>query len=136
MYIALTKRILNGAVKKVFHKTKNDSKMEIDYLVNYLCILWYLHYNYGIWIIWNSLGSIHIFMDWMANTIWKEINLRMRSYFIDYCQIWIPPTKERWDKDELLKVQDNINHTLFIDIWDWWAVILLLWNASGSNKGE
>ena len=40
----------------------------------------------------------------------------MRSYFIDYCQIWIPPTKERWDKDALLKVQDNINHTLFIDI--------------------
>ena len=39
----------------------------------------------------------------------------MRSYFIDYCKIWIPPTKERWDKAELLEVQNNINLTLFGD---------------------
>ena len=39
----------------------------------------------------------------------------MRSYFIDYCQIWIPPTKERWDKAELLEVQNNINLTMFGD---------------------
>ena len=37
----------------------------------------------------------------------------MRNYFIDYCQIWIPPSEERWDKAELLKVQNNIDLTLF-----------------------
>ncbi|HIC76579.1 MAG TPA: hypothetical protein EYO89_01770 [Candidatus Dadabacteria bacterium] len=37
----------------------------------------------------------------------------MRTYFIDYCQIWIPPSEERWDKSELLHIQNNIDTTLF-----------------------
>ena len=37
----------------------------------------------------------------------------MRSYFIDYCQIWIPPSNSDWDEVELLKVQNNINRNLF-----------------------
>jgi len=26
----------------------------------------------------------------------------MRTYLIDYCQIWIPRSAERWDKAEIL----------------------------------
>jgi len=26
----------------------------------------------------------------------------MRTYFIDFCQIWIPRSEERWDKAEIL----------------------------------